>query len=136
MTITHHAEYLLPGLLMPESTRRTLTERSVTEALEHAPEAAFCFKLYSTETPPDLGPDFTVTPKRKDESGRYYIAAEVFTAEQIEALPGDYTILLANMRGNRWDRLVRCRTGNWQPLEDGDVVLEAAATLPEERTNP
>lgn len=121
----HRVEYLIPGSLFPESIVRDIEPRTVEAALAEAPDLAFAFVLFDVEDAPDLGPDFAVTPKRKNVSGRHYIDAEVFTAEQIEALDDghDYGILLSNMRGNEWPALVRCRTGNWQPLDEGDRIV-------------
>jgi len=52
---------------------------------------------------------------------------EVLTADDITRMAvddgPDYSILLANMRGNGWDRVVRTNRGNFQPVEPGDVVL-------------
>jgi hypothetical protein len=53
---------------------------------------------------------------------RIYIG-EALTTEDVEKLPGDNSILLANMRSNGWDPIIRTRRGNFQPFEEGDVVL-------------
>lgn len=98
----------------------------VDEALRLAPDSAFCFTIYDLEEAPDLGPDFTVRPKPKNETGRYYIGGDLFDADQIEALDDgqDHRILLANMQTNRWRTVIRCRYGsNWQPFHDGDTLL-------------
>lgn len=125
MTLTHKAEYLIPGFLFSEETVRTLPRRSVSEALAVAPEHSFCFSFYDVEETPDLGPDFTVHPKPKNRSGKHYIDGEVFTLEQVQGLGGDHGNLVANMTGNGWARVVRCRTGNWQPFEDNDQIVSA-----------
>lgn len=70
--------------------------------------------------------DFNPTRKH-----RIYVG-DVFTADQVEALGSDYRTLLQNMRGNRWERVVRTRIGNWQPIEGNDVVL--APNAPELRS--
>jgi hypothetical protein len=122
--MTHHAQYLLPGILMSESTTRQLSSRSPKEAVHGAPEGAFCFILYDLpDEIPDLGPEYTVRPKRQNESGRYYLRpVQILNLEQVEALGEDHRILASNMRANRWDWVVRCCTGNFQPFEDDDQV--------------
>ena len=61
------------------------------------------------------------------ERGRYRIyVGEALTAEDVERLDGDHSILLSNMRGNDWERVVRTRRGNFQPVEPGDVVIAPA----------
>lgn len=62
---------------------------------------------------------------------RIYIG-ESLTTEDVERLPGDHSILLSNMRGNDWERVVRTRRGNFQPVEPGDVVI-AAEQVPARR---
>jgi hypothetical protein len=58
---------------------------------------------------------------------RIYVG-EALTAEDIEQLDDgeDYSILLSNMRGNGWERVVRTRRGNFQPVEPVDHVVAAA----------
>lgn len=61
------------------------------------------------------------------ELSRYRIyVGEELTEEDVKRLDGDHSILLANMRGNGWERIVRTRQGNFQPVERGDVVLSTA----------
>lgn len=63
-----------------------------------------------------------------DESARYRLyLGEVLTSADVDRLAGDHTILLANMRNNGWERVVRTRRGNFQPLEPGDVVVPEVA---------
>lgn len=119
----HKVEFLIPGTLMPESTVRELTSRDPEEALSCAPDHAFAFTIYDVEDAPDLGPDFKVTAKRKNVSGRYYIDAEPFEIAEVRAMGED--ILAANMQANRWDTVVRCRTGNWQPFTDEDHLVRS-----------
>lgn len=119
----HKVEYLLPGVFLAEYTRLTIKDRSVEEAVRLAPDNAYCFTIYDVEDAPDLGEDFDVVPMPKNRTKRHYLGGELFTPEEIEALPGDHSTLIANARGNDWPRMIRCRTGNWQPFEDGDVVV-------------
>jgi hypothetical protein len=61
------------------------------------------------------------------KSPLYFLGGEVQTLEQIAARgDADERILLQNMRGNGWDRVV-VNTNSWrwtQPLEKDDVVLD------------
>lgn len=49
----------------------------------------------------------------------------ILTAADIERLPDAdrYGVLLSNMRVNDWDRVVRTRAGNFQPVEPNDVAV-------------
>lgn len=64
----------------------------------------------------------------ESELSRYRIyVGEALTAADIERLDDghDYRTLLSNMRGNGWERVVRTRRGNFQPVDPGDVVIAA-----------
>lgn len=120
----HKVRFYLPGSLFPDETSRDIDIRTTAAALSVAPGNAFAFVFYDLpDETPDLGPEFSVTPRPQNESGRYYIDAEPHTLAEVEAMGDDYRILASNMRGNRWVTIVRCRTGNWQPLEDGDRIV-------------
>ena len=129
MTTKHYVEYLCPGPLFSEEFSRELPERSSRAALVLAPRNSFAFRLYDLpgETP-DLGPEFTVVPKRENVSHRYYIDGEIVTRQQVAEWGPEFRILHSNMGNQGWDPMVRCRTGNFQPLEDGEIVT----SLPEE----
>lgn len=129
----HMVEYLHPGAFLPERSTREL-ERwygdhtagltlCFPEALEHMPDSAFAFRLYSVEEAPDLGPDFHVTAVAKYHGGRFYVDAVAFTQEDVEALGVEYEVLLSNMEANGWDWVLKCRTGNWQPRNDDDLLI-------------
>lgn len=122
----HRAEYLLPRSFYPEETVRKIASRDPAAALAAAPRGTFCFTIYDVETAPDLGPDFTVTPKAKNRTGRYYIGGTLHTVDEVEAAGHD--ILASNMRANKWPLVIHCPTGNWQPFEDTDTLLEPVRT--------
>ena len=129
MTTKHYVEYLCPGSLFPEEFSKELPERSVRAALTAAPNNAFAFTLYDLPNEvPDLGPEFQVIPKRQNTSHRYYINGEVITRQQVGAWGPEFRILYSNMGNQGWDPMVRCRTGNFQPLQDGEIVT----AIPEE----
>ena len=119
----HKVEFLLPGSFLPESVVRTLDERSVDAATTQVPAGAFCFVLFDVPETPDLGPDFVVTAKRQNVSGRYYLGGDVLTLAEVEALGPEKRILASNMRGNGWARVIKTRRGNWQPFTDEDALL-------------
>ena len=45
------------------------------------------------------------------------------TLAEVESWGNEFRTLAANMRGNGWDPIVKTRRGNYQPVEDRDVVL-------------
>jgi hypothetical protein len=133
------AKYLLPGSFLAEEQAIELPERSVAAAVAAAPEHAFAFKLYDSpicDFEFDAG-RFRVLPIPQNESHTYYIGGTVFTCDELRSLaaeegdPKKYDILISNVSRGWGDTLVegraiRCRTGNWQPFEDTDEVVEPA----------
>jgi hypothetical protein len=122
-TITK-AEFLIPGSLFPESTCITLDTLDPDAIAKRAPRGAFCFTTYEITEAPDLGPEYTVTSRPRNRSGRFYLGGELHDIDQVRALGLD--TLVANMRANGWATVIKCRTGNWQPFEPGDQLLEVA----------
>lgn len=136
----HRAKYLLPGSFFSEDESRELPERSVDAAVAAAPKHAFAFKLYDTailDFEFDAGL-WRVFPIPQNESVTHYIGGEVFTCDDLRALavaegkPDGYRVLIGNVTrytpsGYVEGKAIRCRTGNWQPFEDGDVLVEAPA---------
>jgi hypothetical protein len=124
--ITTYIEYLYPGTFYSESSARVSPGRDPDRAAREAPESAFAFRFYgraAAEITVD-GQPVTLKSGEIRATGRYYIDAEALDAAAVAALPGDYSILLSNMRGNGWGVILRCRTGNFQPLQDGDEIVK------------
>jgi hypothetical protein len=142
--VKHWARYYLPGSFFAEDSAVELPDRSTDAAVSRAPASAFAFVLYDTaicDFEFDAGL-FKVVPIPQNESAKHYIGGTVYTCDELRALavaegnPDKYRILISNVtRYVSGDppvegRTIRCRTGNWQPFEDGDVLVDA----PGERT--
>ena len=124
--ITTYVEYLYPGSLFSESSARVVSGRDPGRAAREAPESAFAFRFYD-RAEAGITVDGRPVMLRSAEfraTGRYYIDAEPLDAAAVAALPGDYSILLSNMRSNGWDVILRCRSGNFQPMRDGDTIVK------------
>ena len=124
----HYADYRITGAIVTETHRELLPARSERAAVAKAPRNAYGFVLYDKRRDlPRVDPDFTVTPKKVNRSGVYYIDGTVYTRTGVEALPGDHSVLLDNMDTNSWDAVVHCRTGTWQPFDvDADRIVPAS----------
>lgn len=142
--VTHRARYYLPGSFFAEDVSKELSDRSVDAAIARAPMSAFAFVLYDTPII-DFEYDadrFKVNPTPQNESAKHYIGGTIYTCDELRALavaegdPDRYRTLIANVTqyrpngGSVEGRAIRCRTGNWQRFEDGDVLVDA----PEDRT--
>jgi len=60
----------------------------------------------------------------EDDAGQVYIEGQVFTRDQIGRMDDREMIrLLQNMGINKWDRVVKTRTGKFQPFGERDSVI-------------
>jgi hypothetical protein len=125
--------YYLPGAVSSEDITRVIEDgpNLVERAAAAAPGEAFCFTLQTVLTADPIddgqGGTLTVVPRVVDRSGRYYLGGTVYTPDELELIPGDYRILIANARGNGWRGAIQTPLGNWQPFEDGDTRLDPVA---------
>ncbi len=117
-------EYVYPGIIVSESSSKQMSQRDPREAVIMAPESSYAFRFYEVTKALDLGADFKVTPVARNHSAWHYIDGQIFTVADVEARqdPSD-EILISNMKCNGYDRVVKCRTGNWVPMSEGDVVV-------------
>lgn len=117
-------ELLYPGFLMPETGFDKVESRDPQAVADKYPDA-YCFQ-FCDQTSKEItvdGETKRVSGKRKNLSPKYYPNGLVLTVEDLRKMPGDYRILITNMECNNWPKVVRCRTNNFQPFEEGDVVL-------------
>jgi hypothetical protein len=126
--IVTYVKYLSPGSFVANEDVRGVTSRDPASAARNAPESAFGFTFHErviirTEV---AGEVVTTRRAERNPSPVHYIDGEVMTAEQVACLPERHDILLSNMRGNHWDRVVRARGGWFQPFSEDDVIVSAA----------
>lgn len=129
-TVTKHfVTFFSPGTFFHEETDKPIDSWDVTKATEMARKikerhnaTPFAFE-FSTRTrgPKDLD------SKETKRSGRYYLGGKIETVAEVEARNDpEERILLHNMKGNGWDRIV-VNTNSWrivQPFTDNDTLLE------------
>ncbi len=120
-----YVDYSVPGSFFAEHDVREVSNRNVDEAVKNAPNGAFVFSFYDIVTVEQDGVELESKPLER--SSNYYIDAQVLTVADIEAMNADdsYRILLINMRCNDWSSVLKCRTGNFQPMQDGDIVVHS-----------
>lgn len=137
MTITTRTSItavpLYPGSFTPEDGRPVeLPDARMVTALAVAPddEAWFALEVRTVTKKKWTDGDGGVMWLSEGRPRIYRIyVGEALTIADIERMvsAGDrYDILLQNMRGNDWPRVVRTRLGNFQPLEVEDVVISPA----------
>ncbi len=119
-------EYVIPGSFFSEydTIIDESGERNIEKAVKNAPAGAVAFSFYAEleETVRAFGEQRTLQ-KRVNNSCLYYIGGDIFTAEEVAQLPGDYKTLLSNMKYNDYKHVIRTRRGNFQPFFEGSDIL-------------
>jgi hypothetical protein len=133
-----HKEYTVtfysPGTLMAETTTKDIPEPNVPLACRMAEEikerykaTPYGFVVTAYERPaPIEGHEFE--RKRISQSGTYYINCKVETLAEVKARGEEREkILVSNMEGNGWDKIVKTTRGwGWaQPFREGDKVVNS-----------
>jgi hypothetical protein len=119
-TTKHYVTFYYPGSFFDEEETRPVKRRGEVGAI---PRGAFGYQEWDREERTIDGEKLLGKPKNH---GPLTYFGEEFTAEQVAALPGDHAILLSNMRGNDYERVVRTIRGNWKPVEKNVRVLATA----------
>jgi hypothetical protein len=117
-----------PGTLFSENTQRPIDSWDVNTAMKMATEIVercgatpYGFRFITKSRGPE-----DLDSKQIASSNMYYLGGRVMTVDEVEAEMPDEKILIANMRSNKWDRII-INTNSYrttQPLLDGDVVLD------------
>lgn len=125
----HFVTFLSPGTFVHEDTSKPIDSWDTSKAMEMAHgiqerHAATPFAFYFTTRSRD---ENELDSKQTAKSARYYLGGEIETLAQVKARATDAErILISNMEGNGWDRIIT-NTNSWkvtQPLGKEDVVLE------------
>ena len=117
--IKQYVEFFYPGSFVSTTSELEVADR---KPLREIPDGAYGYRFFARIEVVEEGE--TLVGKNKDYSPMTYYG-EALTLKDIKAMkpPGDYSILVLNMEGNKWGRVVRTIHGSFRPLSDGDVVL-------------
>jgi len=113
-----YVEVMYPGILFSESDIQEVDYRD-PDAIAKKYKNAFGFRFFDQErTQVKVGSKTqTVSGERKNESKFYYPGGKTFTTAEVKKLKGDHEILISNMEGNGYAKVVRTRMGNFQPFD-------------------
>ena len=122
---TTYATLLFPGSFYPEESVKKVKNRELGEL--DIPQNCFAVQFFDLVTAKfDVdGQIIETTSKRFNESDRFYINATVMNQEEVAKEHGENSTILGNMQSNRWDEVVKCVTGNFQPFEKEDSIVTA-----------
>lgn len=121
--IKHYVEFYHPGAFVSETSAVSIAERCPKVAAAMAPDSAYAFRFFDRREVEVEGEKLVGNPT--NESPTYYIGGELMDYDAVRDRVPNNEILLSNMRGNRWEHVVRTRFGNFQPLNEGDQILVA-----------
>ena len=114
-----YVEILYPGSFLLESSIKPVDSRD--PAKFKAPKGCFGYRFFDREEV--VSDDEEVLKgKPKNHSGTYYFG-KVMTVDEVKSQVPDSGILVTNMQTNGWDRVVKTRCGNFQPLTSSDTIV-------------
>ena len=124
----HFVIFCWPGSFFADNSEpHPVSDWDVTEAMKIARDykrLPYCFQFLTRERADD-----DLDSHVSERSGTFYIGGTVFTLDEIRAEHDpNNRILLNNMEGNKWDRVIRVR-GWTQPFEEGDHIVDNAGNL-------
>lgn len=124
-------QFFYRGIFVSEISTREVEDRNVSKIVSMigVPEGAFGFKFFdilSSFAKID-GYDKEIEMKSAplNLSPMHYYQGIVYTIEDIKHQFSKEKILISNLEGNGHKKAILCRTGNWQPLEDSDILVDS-----------
>lgn len=119
--LKHFVEFFHAGLFFNEMSSQQVVARAPEAVI--IPSSAYAFRFY--DQPVGVLNDKAVFGERENISGRFFVGGDIMTLDDVISKVPNSEILQSNMRSNRYERVIRCTFGNFQPFEDGDILLPA-----------
>lgn len=122
-TCKTYIEFLYPGAFISESSTCEVRTRDMSNI--EVPKNSYGFRFFDVLSAivNTNGNQVKLTSKRINVSPMYYYGGELYTVTELKlAFPNEH-ILIGNIEGNGHQRAIKCRTGNWQPFNDGEDIL-------------
>jgi lactate dehydrogenase-like 2-hydroxyacid dehydrogenase len=121
MSTVRYANIDFPGALFPESTSEKVSQKTTAQDIFKKHKNAYRVHFYTRTEKNENGEKLT---GKATYEKKYYLIGKAFTLEELRAhRPKLDAILISNVECNKWDGAVRCRPGNWQPLEKDTIVV-------------
>lgn len=119
-----YVEFFFPGSLFAESTTKKVKTRDVSKI--KVPKNAFRFRFFDKHIYSETIDEIELkNEKVTNESPVYYYGGKVYTiAELKREFPNEKT-LIGNIESYKCKKAICCRTGNWQPFGETDILIEA-----------
>lgn len=111
--------FYFPGALVSETMEKEVKNRDIKKL--KIPDGAFAFCFYDIfET---VHTNMTLQSGHKNHSKIYYPEARVMSLKDVKKEVSNPDILIRNMKTNKWPRVIRCRTGNFQPYYPKNCII-------------
>jgi hypothetical protein len=121
-----YVELLYHSILFSENEVVEVDSRD-SEAIANKYKNAFGFHFFDqARTDVELdGKTQPVFGERRTVSPWYYPGGKVYTLNDVKSLKPkkDYEILISNMEGNGYSKVVKTRHGGFVPFQEEDVVI-------------
>jgi hypothetical protein len=118
-----YVEFLYPGMLFGESSTQEVNTRDLSKV--KVPKNTFGFKFFdilSVVVDAD-GKKVPLTSERTNVSPVHYYGGKIYTVAELKReFPND-DILIGNIEGNGYKKAIRCRTGDWRPFKETDILV-------------
>ena len=113
-----YVEILYPGAFVSGTEVRPVDSRD--PAKFQAPEGCFGYRFFDREEV--VSGDEVLAGKPKNYSETHYFG-KAMTVDEVKSEVPNSRILVSNMQENGWDRVVKTRCGNFQPLTSLDTIV-------------
>ncbi len=115
ITTKTFVEFLEPGSFYPEEYTQEVQSRD--PLLVQPGQNVFAFSFYDITYVEIDGKRYVGAVENR--SPLYYVGGKLYEGDEIP----EEGFLRQNAQTNGWKHLIRCRTGNWRPFTDNDVLL-------------
>ena len=123
----HFVTFSSPGVFTDEATTVAIDSWDVDAATDMAAGIVERYGAtpYAFQFTTRARGDEELDSKVVATSPRYLITGVVWTLQQIiEREDPTDRIMISNMEGNRWDRVIHVPQGGWRNMSDTDVLLD------------
>jgi len=120
MTTKTYIEFRYPGLIFSNTESVEIKHRNPDDV--DVPAGAYAFRFFD-KTEVEIDGE-TLIGEPKNHSGICFVEGKIETIDQV-AVSDPGSILLQNMRVNKWASVINTRAGTFI-FKDGDVVLRAS----------
>lgn len=121
-----YVEFLSPGLFHSETSRKEVKTRDIK--IEVPEDAIFFifFDILSAVIEVD-GEKVQFTSEPVNISPKHYYGGKIYAVDEIKRDFPNEQGLIRKIENEGRNKIIRCQTGDWQPFEETDILIEEAA---------